>query len=532
MSDAAILIVEDERILARDLELTLRRAGYRVSGLAANGEAALRSAGQLRPDLIIMDVILQGELDGFEVADRINLNLGIPVLFLSSFRDAGLLARAKQAEAVGYLLKPCAESDLLATIEVALHWWRSNQRRAQKVLAASECRFRRLFYASPQGIALVDQSGRILDANPALAKILDYEPPQMKNLVLPEVVHVDDRASEHSLLKELFAGERESYRVEQRNLSRSGRLLRVRTEAWLLSDEEASDGPPLALRTVEDISEPALLQERLAMAQRMEIVGRMAMGLAHNLGNELTPVLLGLPLLRLNIEREDRFQMLASMEMGLQRGANLIRQILRSGRNSNRERAVLDCAKMMEELAGMARQIFSGKIRVTTSIGRELWRVQANPDEIHQCLLNLCVNARDAMPEGGDLRLTVRNEMVEVAGSNFLPDARPGRYVLLSVSDTGVGVPPEILNRVCEPFFTTKPAGQGTGLGLSMTSEMIRNHGGYLRFRSQPGRGTEVGILLPADQAAVPAPGPVAAPGTTPDAGNCGIALRGCNLGG
>lgn len=526
MKNAAILIVEDERILARDLEVTLQRAGYDIAGLATSGEEAIRLAGQLRPDFIIMDVVLEGDLDGFEAASQIKANLDIPVLFMSSFRDAGLLERAKQVEAVGYMLKPWTEADMLATIDVAIHRCRSSQHRSQKVLEASELRFRKLFYANGQGIALVDRAGRIMDANPALSKMLDYDMAQLKNLWLSDVVHADDFASEDGLLKELFAGTRETYRVEQHNRGRNGGLLKVRAEAWMLPGNGSPDGVPLAVRTVVDISEQALMQQRLATAQRLETVGQMAMGFAHNLGNDLTPALVGLPLLRENIQRQDRLEMLATMETGLQRGANLIRQILRSGRHSSREKSALDCKEMIEEVAAMARQIFAKGIRVTTDIGSELRPVWANPDEIHQCLLNLCVNARDAMPKGGELRLTVRNEVVAEGDPKFSSRVRPGHYVLLAASDTGVGVSPENLSRICEPFFTTKPAGQGSGLGLSMTLEMVKNHGGHLILQSRPGEGTEVDILLPADESGRAAAGPKDAQASVGNRDNYCILLR------
>lgn len=498
MSGAAILIVEDERILARDLEITLRRAGYSVSGPAASGDEAIRTAERMRPDLIIMDVVLQGELDGFEAADRIQANLGTPVLFLSSFRDARQLERAKQVEAVGYLLKPWAEPDLLVTIDVALHQCRASRSRAQKALLAGESRFRSLFQASHQGMALVERAGHIVAANRAFWKMLAYEPSPANEVPISELVPADDWAEEDRLLRELFAGQRESYRVEQRNRNQAGRLLWVRTEAWMLPGDDGAGQPALAMRTAEDVTEQKMMRERLATSQRLEAIGRLAMGLAHNLGNELTPALVGLPLLRSNLKHEDRLEMLATMETGLQRGAKLIRQILRSGRKGGLERSALDPGGLLTEVAALARQVFSKDIHVETEVGTGLWPVWANADEIHQCLLNLCVNARDAMPEGGELHLTVRNEPVGAAEAGNHGGAKPGRYVLLSVRDTGAGVSPEILGRICEPFFTTKPAGQGTGLGLAMTSETVKNHRGFLRLQSQPGHGTEIQILLPA----------------------------------
>ena len=347
-------------------------------------------------------------------------------------------------------------------------------------------------------MALVDRAGHIVAGNAALWKMLAYELPPANEVAISELVPADDWVGEERLLRELFAGRRESYRVEQRNRSRAGRLLWVLTEAWMLPGDVGAGESALVMRTVEDVTEQKLVRERLATSQRLEAIGRLAMGLAHNLGNELTPALVGLPLLRSNLKHEDSLEMLATMETGLQRGAKLIRQILRAGRQGGPDRSALDLSGMLGEVAAMARQIFSKDIHVETEVGAGLWPVWANADEIHQCLLNLCVNARDAMPEGGELHLAARNETVAAAEAGSHGGVKPGRFVLLSVGDTGIGVSPEILNRICEPFFTTKPAGQGTGLGLAMTSETVKNHGGFLRLQSQPGHGTEIQILLPA----------------------------------
>jgi CheY-like chemotaxis protein len=246
----------------------------------------------------------------------------------------------------------------------------------------------------------------------------------------------------------------------------------------------------------------------------MDAIGMLAGGLAHDLNNILAPMLMAASLLKTRMTSASDQKMIAMIEGGAQRGADIIRQLLTFSRGEVAARGPVQLRHLIREMVHIMNETFPRNIEVESFSPSELWPVEGDATQLHQVLLNLCVNARDAMPRGGKLTVTAENVTVDEASARPHPQVAPGAYVLLLTKDTGEGIPPEIINRIFDPFFTTKPVGKGTGLGLSTVLGIVKNHEGAVMVDSEPGRGTTFRIYFPRSASPVEA-GP-RAPDTLP----------------
>ncbi len=230
----------------------------------------------------------------------------------------------------------------------------------------------------------------------------------------------------------------------------------------------------------------------------MESLGALAGGIAHDLNNVLGPIMLSLAILKDKADDEDTTKLLDILADSAQRGAGMIRQILSFARGVSGSRLLVQVRHLIEEMAAIANDTFLKHVDIKTSVPSDVWTIIGDPTQLHQVLLNLCVNARDAMPRGGTLTISGENVHVDAHYAAFAPESKPGPYVMIEVEDTGTGMPPKTLEKIFDPFFTTKELGKGTGLGLSTTLGIVKSHGGFLRVYSEPGQGTKFKIYLPA----------------------------------
>jgi two-component system, cell cycle sensor histidine kinase and response regulator CckA len=278
--------------------------------------------------------------------------------------------------------------------------------------------------------------------------------------------------------------------------SRDGRMLVLECRWTVVRDEHGNPESILAVNS--DITVRKKQEDQLLRSQRMDSLGTLASGIAHDLNNVLTPIMLSTQLLLEGEDDPTRRELLTTIETGTSRGAEMLAQILTFGRGVDGRRAPVNIARLLSSVKRFSRDTLPGNIRVTQEVNADLWDVIGDETQLFQVLVNLVINARDAMPEGGDLTLGARNLTVGKLGftSNALG---PGRFVVIEVEDSGTGMSPETISKVFEPFFTTKGVGEGTGLGLSTSIEIVRGHGGHLQVYSELGNGSRFTLQLPAD---------------------------------
>lgn len=272
---------------------------------------------------------------------------------------------------------------------------------------------------------------------------------------------------------------------------------------------------PVIHRALKEVGEFHRRQEaerRFLRAQRLESVGLLAGGMAHDLNNTLAPILMSVPLLRERAADRDVLRLLDVIESSAQHGAGLIQQVLAFSRGVEGERVILQPQAVIRDVVRLLGETLPRSIAIETELPPTVWAVRSDSTQLGQVLMNLGVNARDAMPAGGRLFVSARNVVVDEAQAKAYPGARPGPHVLISVADTGTGIAPEVRDRIFDPFFTTKEVGRGTGLGLSTVLGIVKSHGGFLRLQSELGQGTEFGLFFPAALAveATPASAPAA----------------------
>ncbi|GET37080.1 hybrid sensor histidine kinase/response regulator [Microseira wollei] len=284
---------------------------------------------------------------------------------------------------------------------------------------------------------------------------------------------------------------------ELRQVTKNGKEIVVESRWTLVRDEE--DKPKSILIVNTDITEKKQLEVQFQRAQRLESLGTLAGGMAHDLNNILTPILTSVQILEMVVTDERSQRLLNLLENNVKRGANLIKQVLSFARGTEGEREVIQIFDLIEEVAKIVKETFPKSIDLFAPRPiTELWPICGDATQLHQVLINLCVNARDAMPNGGTLNISAENITIDSHYTKMNIDAKVGRYVVIDVADTGCGIPPEIIDRIFEPFFTTKEIGKGSGLGLSTVMGIIKGHGGFINAYSEVGKGTRFKIYLPA----------------------------------
>ena len=372
------------------------------------------------------------------------------------------------------------------------------RRQAENSLRESEKRFRQFAETIEEVFWMTDPGGgEMIYVSPAYEKIWHrtcaslYADP----LSWLEEVHPDDRAriALATAAKRASGEYDERYRIQRAD----GTLRWIHDRAFPVRD---SRGTVLRIvGTAEDITESKQVEAQLLRSQRMESIGTLAGGIAHDLNNVLAPIMMSIELLKLQEKDARRLNILSTIEGSAKRGADMVQQVLSFARGVEGKQVTVQAGHLLREIEKIANETFLKSIQVRCSIQPGLWVVQGDPTQLHQVLLNLCVNARDAMPAGGILRLAVSNVVLDEQCSAISAESKPGSYVLIEVEDSGTGMPPEVLERIFEPFFTTKELGKGTGLGLSTTLAIIKGHHGFLRVQSEMGQGTKFQVYLPAD---------------------------------
>ncbi len=496
-----VLIVEDSEHDAELIVRHLKQAGYAPDWARVDTAEGFRAQLGSGLDVILCECQM-AQFSGLQ-ALRLLLesSLPIPLIIISSTIGEETAVTAIRNGAADYLRK-----DRLArlgqSVEHAIEQCRLRyeHRTMMEALRQAEARYRGIFENAVEGIFQALPEGRLIAANPALSRILGYASPR-------EAIGMIDDILAH------LCPEPERLRELRRLLEESGLVTGFETQAacwdgrltWVsLNCRIVRGAGSVHLEgTVEDVTERKKLEAQLLRAQRLDSVGRLAGGVAHDLNNILLPILISPGLLRERLQDAESREIVDSIEVSARRAADIVRQLLTFSRGTDGERVPVQLRTLVNEMLSIMRETFPKSINLRSTLPMELHPVRGDPTQLHQVIMNLCVNARDAMPHGGDLTLALADCEVDAAMARTNNGAKPGPHVLLSVTDTGTGIPADYVDKIFE------------GVGLSTVLGIVNGHGGFIQLETAAGRGTQFRIYLPAcaqleqtEPAASPAAGP------------------------
>lgn len=339
-----------------------------------------------------------------------------------------------------------------------------------------------------------DFSDRIIYWNEGAHRLYGWTPAEATGRTTNELM--PDQTSFESARALQAVQDHDQWTGEIKQKSRDGRDLVIQSR-WSLVREP--DGRPKAILIVNsDITEKKQLESQLLRGQRLESIGTLASGLAHDLNNVLAPIMMAVQFIKDSAEDDGMKACFQTLETCSRRGADIIRQVLMFARGVEGERILLNPKHLIQEMQRIAIETFPRSIEITTRIARQPCVLLGDATQIQQVLMNLCVNARDAMPQGGVLTIGLDKKELDAAGTHIHPKAKAGSYVVISVTDTGIGIPADLVDKIFDPFFTTKPLGQGTGLGLPTVLGIAENHGGFVHLETRPDMGTTFFVYIPA----------------------------------
>ncbi len=372
----------------------------------------------------------------------------------------------------------------------------SQAKKAEQELQRREARFRALTENSADRTIILDAGGLVTYVSNSSTRIFGYSPGEITGLPAMEFVHPDDLTGAINSFEKLVREPGGFAQFRYRARHKDGRYLWVDCRAFNALDNLSVEGVVLNER---DITEIKAMEEQFLRAQRLESVGTLASGIAHDLNNILAPILMSAPMLRMDLDEAMRENLVSTIEGSARRGAEIVRQILTFTRGIAGERLLLQPTHLLKEVCHIAQETFPKNVTIMPQHGLQTWPVYGDPTQLHQLLMNMALNARDAMPNGGTLILGAENVHVDEQFAATLRNGiQPGNYVACTVTDSGTGIPAPIHERIFDPFFTTKEVGKGTGLGLSTVIGIVRSHNGALSLESEVGKGAKFTIYLPA----------------------------------
>jgi two-component system, cell cycle sensor histidine kinase and response regulator CckA len=454
-------------------------------------------------DVILLDLVLPDSngLDTFiQVQEQTPTT---PIVVLTGMADETLAIRAMKAGAQDYLIKgQVSGSDLLLrSMRYAIE-----RKKIEATLQQREQEFRTLAENSPDIIARFEKNLRFLYVNSVAAGTAclaasDFLGKTSGEIGLPESLFTRWEAALHQVFSTITPTSIEFEVVKPDGVNHY--------QARFVPEFALDGSIQSVLAVARNITEQKQLETQLLRTQRLESLGTLAGGIAHDLNNILTPILAISQLLpqKLSPVNEQNQKLLKMLEDSSRRGAHMVKQILTFARGLDGEHVPLQIKHVLGELESMIKSTFPKSIEINLDIlSKDLWLVSADATHLHQVFMNLCVNARDAMPNGGVLSIVAENKVVDETTARMNLDAKVDSYVVITFKDTGMGIAPEHIDRIFEPFFTTKKLGEGTGLGLSTTMGIIKNHGGFVTVSSKVGSETQFQIFLPAINIALASP--------------------------
>ncbi len=515
-----VLVVDDNRENLKLLSRILSASGYRVR-LALNGSLALESVAERPPDLILLDVCMP-DISGYEVCRRLQQDPStrhIPVLFITAM--GGIEDKVKGFEAGGrdYIIKPFYQEEVLARVKTHVALSRmhhelealvrertaelseTNERLLTEIESRRQAEAERklLFeaiYQCHESIMITDTSGVIVFVNPAFERSTGFSRKEAIGRK-PNILKSGRQSSEfyQKLWNTILGGK--IWTGELVNKKKDGSLF---TEKVSISPVFDSSGNIVNFIAVKyDITEQRLLEEQLRHAQKMETVGRLAGGVAHDYNNMLQVIMGSLQLITDRDGLDEKIvNQLVQIRKAAEHASEITRKLLAFSRKQASEPQVLDINRLLaDEIVSMLERLLGEDVELCFIPGAKPSLIKIDPGQLNQIVTNLAINARDAMPDGGTLTIETSNFVFDEEFCKTHLGARPGRFVMLTVSDDGTGIDSDILPHIFEPFFTTKDEGKGTGLGLPSVYGIVKQSGGYIDVYSEPDRGTTFKLYFP-----------------------------------
>ena len=529
-----ILLIEDNLAEARLLQEVLKGTVLRRFNLVhvkRLGEAIMHLQTD-NFDVILLDLTLPDSYGLASLDSIIQHAPSLPIVVLTNTNDDELAVEAVRHGAQDYLVKRQMNQDILVrSLRYAIERKQAAEalREANEILelrvqertaeleTANELLRREIEWCQriQEWLELAQKAGKIgtfewnIQSNAItwtaeLEALYGLEPGSFNGRYDDwiQTLHSDDRSTtEKELWQAVKVGQ--GLDTEFRIICPTGEIRWIAVKSSLFHD---LTGKPMRMIGIHmDITEKKQLEAQFLRAQRLESLGTLASGIAHDLNNILSPILIGAQLLPLrfpDLNQQTR-QILKTLETSAQRGAGLVKQILSFARGVEGKRVCLQMNHLLLEIEKIIQQTLPKSINIHKDISSDLWMISGDATQMHQVFMNLCVNARDAMPHGGTLQITAENLFIDEQYARMHLDANVGPYVVVTVTDTGMGIPPDILHRIFDPFFTTKDVGKGTGLGLSAVLGIVKTHGGFVDVHSEVNNGSTFKVYLPANQSTV-----------------------------
>lgn len=479
---------EDDYILIRDWLSEVKPAKFALEWLS-NYQAATNAIARDWHDVYLLDFRL-GEHNGLELLRQAIANgCSAPIIMLTGQGEREIDVEAMKAGAADYLEKGKISS---AVLERSLRYAIERKRSEQKIREQAA-----LLDIATDAILVQDLNDEILFWNKGAERLYGY---CAIEAIGKQVIQLWDKEDlpKFQAAKAILAAS-DAWQGELQQVSQDGKTIIVESR-WTLVRDRA--GVPTSILVVNtDITQKKQLEAQFLRAQRMESLGTLASGIAHDLNNILAPILMSVQLLQIKFPEPQNQRLLKTIETNVKRGAALVKQVLSFARGLEGKHTTVQVRHLILEIAHIVKETFPKSIEFCMDIASNLWTVSGEPTQLHQILMNLVVNALDAMPNGGILTISAENSIVDENYAKIHIDARVGAYIAIAISDTGTGIEPQVIERIFEPFFTTKSIGKGTGLGLSTVMGIVKSHGGFVHVYSEVGQGTQFKVYLPALQA-------------------------------
>lgn len=503
----AVLVVEDERLVARDLQQTLEGLGYDAFGVAASVDEALARANERRPDAVLLDIRIQGLCDGIEVGEVLRMHFDPALVYVTAHAEQSTVERAKRTEPHGYLLKPVRSSELRSTLEIALH-----RHEAEKRLRERENWFSTTLRSMADGVIAVGADAHVAFLNPVAEELTGWSSSEAVGRPLEQVLRLFGERTRMPVESAVLRALRSKTRVETSEnvvlLGRDAEVLIEDSAAPIIDESGRILGAVLVLR---DVGEKRRLQASAMFSDRMASVGLLAAGVGHEINNPLTAVMGNVELAaralrelavgqNLPAECRELGRWLHDAGEASERIRRAVLDLSVFARADGGKREVVDVERVMESTLRLIAPRVRCRARLASRYESELF-VEATEAQLGQVFLNVVTNAVDAIPEG-------RQEENEIRISTF----RDGMgHAIIEVADTGTGIDGDVQAQLFRPFFSTKPIGAGAGLGLALSRRVLANLGGRIDLQSRLGEGTKVRISLPAvpgvmERRSVPSP--------------------------